>query len=520
LKKFSSKNSLKNKFEVLLILAILAIFALVVSLYGVRLMSKATEFSYQERQHILSLEKIKNELNKAKIDRQFILNTTAIAIKAASAVDTEILYVEELIFRVIGKGWLIDDARESVKRLYQGESLLNYNSNQYLTSDEALQFKDKIQWSLGASAKFGQGVRNLSFFIKNLVSVMVFISISFIIFMIYRISNRSLPPLAVLVERLEQISIGQLNITVEVDENNDQELVSLQKSTVKVVNNLRSLLSEINEAIKDISLVSNNTAELTKQTLDGIKIQKTEIELLSSSICEMSLAINEVASSASSAALEASSGDKAAKEGQEVVNTAVSTITDLASEVESSVKAIERIEEGNQQIVSVVRIIKDITDQTNLLALNAAIEAAHAGEFGRGFSVVADQVRVLAEQTEKSAMDIHHMVEELGNGTAVAVDIMNNSRKSALESVEQSHKTGDVISGITNSISTITAMNEQIASAAEEQSVVTDVISGNAKKISEIALVGEINAEKVSVTNEQLLVLSKKLSDTIKVFKL
>lgn len=330
MKKFSSKNSLKNKFEVLLILAI---FALVVSLYGVRLMSKATEFSYQERQHILSLEKIKNELNKAKIDRQFILNTTAIAIKAASAVDTEILYVEELIFRVIGKGWLIDDARESVKRLYQGESLLNYNSNQYLTSDEALQFKDKIQWSLGASAKFGQGVRNLSFFIKNLVSVMVFISISFIIFMIYRISNRSLPPLAVLVERLEQISIGQLNITVEVDENNDQELVSLQKSTVKVVNNLRSLLSEINEAIKDISLVSNNTAELTKQTLDGIKIQKTEIELLSSSICEMSLAINEVASSASSAALEASSGDKAAKEGQEVVNTAVSTITDLASEV-------------------------------------------------------------------------------------------------------------------------------------------------------------------------------------------
>ena len=154
-----------------------------------------------------------------------------------------------------------------------------------------------------------------------------------------------------------------------------------------------------------------------------------------------------------------------------------------------------------------MRIIKDITDQTNLLALNAAIEAAHAGEFGRGFSVVADQVRVLAEQTEKSAMDIHHMVEELGNGTAVAVDIMNNSRKSALESVEQSHKTGDVISGITNSISTITEMNEQIA-------------SGNAKKISEIALVGEINAEKVSVTNEQLLVLSKKLSDTIKVFKL
>lgn len=517
MKKLPSKNSLKNKFKILLVLSIVALF---VSLYGVRLMSKATEFSYQERQHILSLEKIINELNKAEIDRQYLLDTTVKAIKAASAVDTEIFYVEQLIFRVIGKGWLIDDARESVKRLSLGKNLLNSFSNQYLTSDEALQFNKKIEWSIGASAKFGEGVRDLSFFIKNVVSVMVFVSVFSIVFLIYRVLTNSLPPLAVLVERLEEIADGQLNIVVEVDENNDQELISLQQSVVKVADNLRHLLSNINGAINEISLVSSASAELTTDTLDGIKTQKSEIELLSSSISEMSLAINEVASSASGAALEASNSNKAAQEGQKVVSSAVSTITALSSEVELSVQAIERIEESNKQIVSVVKIIKDITDQTNLLALNAAIEAAHAGEFGRGFSVVADQVRVLAEQTEKSTMDIQHMIEELRSSTAAAVDIMNNSRDKALEGVEESNKTGDVITDIANSINTISAMNEQIASAAEEQSVVTDVISGNAKTISDIASEGEINAEKVSASNEQLLALSQKLSDSIKVFKL
>lgn len=512
-----SKNSLKYKFKVLLVLSIVALF---VSLYGVRLMSKATEFSYQEKVHILSLEKINNALNKAKIDRQILLDNTVKAIKAASAVDTEILYVEELIFRMLGKGWLIDDARESAKRLSLGKSLLNSSSNQYLTFDEALQFTKKIEWSIGASAKFGEGVRDLSFFIKNLVSVLVFVSVFMIVFLIYRLLTNSLPPLAVLVERLEEIADGQLNIVIEVDENNDQELISLQQSVVKVANNLRHLLNNIDGAIKEINIVSCTSGELTSNTLDGIKIQKTEIELLSSSIAEMSLAINEVASSASGAALEASNSNKTAQEGQKVVSSAVSTITALSSEVMSSVKAIERIEESNEQIVSVVKIIKNITDQTNLLALNAAIEAAHAGEFGRGFSVVADQVRVLAEQTEKSTMDIQHMIEELGSSTTSAVNIMNKSRAKALEGVEESNKTGDVITDIANSVSNISAMNDQISSAAEEQSVVTDVISGNAKKISDIASEGEINAEKVSASNQQLLALSQKLSDSIKVFKL
>jgi len=311
-----------------------------------------------------------------------------------------------------------------------------------------------------------------------------------------------------------------LDIQVEINDSYDKELVSLQKSMAKVVLNLRALLSEVSNAIDDMTTVSKSSSELTDRTLEGIKVQKSETELLSSSIREMSLAINEVASSASSAALEATDSDKAAREGKEVVEYAVSSIGELSAEVDLSVNAIERIEEGNKQIVSVVEIIKNITDQTNLLALNAAIEAAHAGEFGRGFSVVADQVRVLAQQTEKSTMDIQHMVEELRNGTAAAVDIMTSSKEKAAKSVEQASKTGDVIEDIANSVSAITTMNAQIASAAEQQSVVTDEISGNAKVISEISIEAEVNAEKVANANRQLVELSINLEKSIKVFKI
>lgn len=512
---FTRTNSLTYKFKALLSFSIAA---LLITLYGMRLMSKATEFSYQERQHILSLEKISNELMRVEIDRQSLLSKVTIAIEAANKVDSETFYFEKLLFRALGRGWLIDDARESSRRLSEGKNLLKNSSTQYLTSGEGEQFNDHVKWSLDASAKFGEGVRALSFFIKKLVTVMIIVSISVVIFIVYIISIRSLPPLAILVKRLEQISNGQLDITVEVNENYDSELVSLQKSAVKVVQNLRILIADISHAIDNISLVSSESVELTTHTLEGIKIQKTETELLSLSISEMSLAINEVASSASSAALEASKSDASAREGQEVVAFAVSSIRELSSELESSVKTIERIEEGNNQIVSVVKIIKDITDQTNLLALNAAIEAAHAGEFGRGFSVVADQVRVLAEQTEKSAMDIQQMVEELRRATTAAVVVMNISRKKASESVEETSKAGSVITGIANSISTITTMNEQIASAAEQQSVVTDGISGNARKISQIASEGEANAEKVSSSKIKLVSLSNNLKKSITAF--
>jgi len=510
-------NSLAYKFKALMLLSIAA---LCITLYGVRLMSKATDFSYQERQHILSLERLMSELGRSQSDAGQLNNHITIAIESANTVDATIFYFEELLFRMLGRGWIIDDARESSQRLSKAKVILNGFSNQYLKPEEVKQFSEHIKWSSDASTQFGQGVRELSYFIKTLVSVILFITISVIIILIYVISKRSLPPLSIVVNQLEEIANGQLAITIEVNDDYDEEIVSLQKSMDKVVRNLRTLLCEVSNAITEIVTVANNSSEITKTTLDGIKIQKSETELLSSSIGEMSLAITEVASSASNAALEASESDNAARGGQEIVEYAVSSIKALSAEVDLSVDAIERIEEGNKQIVSVVKIIKDITDQTNLLALNAAIEAAHAGEFGRGFSVVADQVRVLAEQTEKSTMDIQHMVEELRSGTSAAVGIMNSSKAKASEGVIQAIKTGTVIEGIANSVSAITTMNAQIASAAEQQSVVTDEISGNAKVISEIANEAEANAVIVANANQQLVELSVNLEESIKVFKI
>ena len=294
------------------------------------------------------------------------------------------------------------------------------------------------------------------------------------------------------------------------------EIGRIQLAMKNMVNSLQKMIGDIHLIVGELTLAANESAKITDQTLGGVKTQKSETELLSSSIREMSIAVNEVASSASNAALSATDGNKAAEKGKYVVVEAVESINALAAEVKSSVVAIQRIEAGSDKIGSVVKIIKDITTQTNLLALNAAIEAAHAGEFGRGFSVVADQVRVLAEQTESSTMEIQSMIKELRNSTQAAVEIMAHSQEQALLSVDKAQQAGSTIDEIVSAVSTITMMNEQIASAAEEQNVVTSEITGNAEVINNIAEEAEAGGNEVLKSNKKLIEISDKLASVIK----
>ncbi len=286
-----------------------------------------------------------------------------------------------------------------------------------------------------------------------------------------------------------------------------------------MVNGLQEMIGNIHLIVDELIDAANESAKITNKTLEGVKTQKNETELLSSSIREMSIAVNEVATSASSAALSAADGNKAAEKGKDVVVETVESINVLAADVESSVVAIQRIEAGSDKIGSVIKIIKDIIAQTNLLALNAAIEAAHAGEFGKGFSVVADQVRVLAEQTESSTMEIQAMIKELRNSTQAAVEIMAHSQEQALSSVDKAQQAGDTIDEIVSAVSSITMMNEPIASATEEQNVVTSEITGNAEVINSLVEKAEVVGNEVLKANKNLIEISDRLSLVVKKFE-
>ena len=510
-----NRNSLKYQFKLLVVSSFIA---LIVTFFGIRLMSNAIDFSFQERQHSLSLERVNNELNKITVNKTVLITNIETAMNAAGTIDDSLFMVEKLLIRLISYGFLIDNADKSHTRLLQAQKYLNEIPSNALTADEVSAVKEHVTWSINESKPFGEGVLGLGILISIIVSVLVFVGVGGTIGMVFRLQSKTVPPLEAAVKELEFIAKGDLTVNITTDA--DGEVGRMQTALKHMVTNIQKIILSINEVSIELASEVNTLSLITQDTLAGIKQQNSETELLSSSIREMSLAINEVASSASNAALSASESNDAAKIGQEVVESAVSSIKNLSHEVDKSVHAIERIEEGSTQIVSVVKIITDITAQTNLLALNAAIEAAHAGEFGRGFAVVADQVRLLADQTEKSTMEIRNMVEELRGATVDAVSIMNKSKEQASTSVEQSSKTGEVIDEIAGAVSNITMMNEQIASAAEEQNVVTAEITKHSEVITDIAEKAELGADKISSVNENILRLSKELNKSVSAFEI
>lgn len=509
-------NELTLKSQLKIMIGI-GVFALLVTLYGVRLMGKANDFSYLEHQHSQSISIANVELSRNEINRSLITEQVKSAYKAAISADNVVFSIERLFFRILGQGWIIDLAEDSKTNLKNGIFILENKEELPLINSEKQAIDLVMAKSLSYSSQFGQGVKNLSTTIKYFVAFFIAVCVGGLIFLILNILRTTIPSLEETVKTLEKMSDGDLNVNV--NKNASGEVGRMQVAMKKMVDGLQEMIENIHLIVEKLICAANESAKVTNRTLEGVKTQKDETELLSSSIREMSIAVNEVASSASNAALSATDGNKAAEKGKDVVVEAVESINVLAAEVESSVAAIQRIEVDSDKIGSVVKIIKGITDQTNLLALNAAIEAAHAGEFGRGFSVVADQVRVLAEQTESSTMEIQTMIKELRNSTQAAVDIMAHSQEQALSSVDKAQQAGDTIDEIVSAVSTITMMNEQIASATEEQNVVTSEITGNAEVINSIAEKAEVGGNEVLKSNNNLIEISDTLSSVVKKFK-
>ena len=211
---------------------------------------------------------------------------------------------------------------------------------------------------------------------------------------------------------------------------------------------------------------------IVKQTEDGARRQQSETEEVSRAMSEMADSVQDVARSAAKAADTTLEAEERAKIGQQVVVKAVGVISNLAAEVERSADVIHELETDSESIGKILLVIKGIADQTNLLALNAAIEAARAGEQGRGFAVVADEVRSLSARTQQATVEIQQTIERLQQKSRQAVTVMQQSREMAQVGVNQASSAGEALEDITRMIATISDQNSQIAIAAEQQSAV------------------------------------------------
>lgn len=272
--------------------------------------------------------------------------------------------------------------------------------------------------------------------------------------------------------------------------------------------------------VLDLNRSAAESADSAIQRNANIRHQQDEITMVATAVTEMASATQEIAGNAENTAKSASQAVDLTQEGHQQVNQSQTSIGNLAKEVNSAVGIIEDLNGHAQKISSILATIRSIAEQTNLLALNAAIEAARAGEQGRGFAVVADEVRVLSQRTHTSTEEIQSMIETLQSTTQEAVSVMSDSHHLAETSVKDVDNAGGSIENIAAQINVISDMATQIASAAEEQSSVTAEISRNTEGVQEVANQMASEAETGAKQAEALKLLADSLEEEIKRYKL
>lgn len=331
------------------------------------------------------------------------------------------------------------------------------------------------------------------------------------------ITQMVVSPLQHVVQVAEKIASGDL--TEDLPTDRQDELGQLMQAMQKMSVSLRDLINNLTLGIAQLATATEEMATISEQNSAGVNQQKEETEQVATAMNEMAATVQEVARSAEEASGAATESSEQATVGEQVVQKTIGQIKSLAHEVTKSAKSIGELKEQSNNIGSVLDVIKSIADQTNLLALNAAIEAARAGEAGRGFSVVAEEVRALAFRTQESTGQIEQLISTLQQKAEAAVSNMNNSSSLADNTLESADGAGDAIKAINNAVTSIQQMNQQIAAAALQQSTVAEEINRSIFSIRDVAEQSATASQETAAASSDLSRLGTELQQIASQFK-
>ncbi|MDO6784996.1 methyl-accepting chemotaxis protein [Neptunomonas phycophila] len=388
---------------------------------------------------------------------------------------------------------------------------------------------DEFKWMIGTGfyiddiedklavtqKKVNADIQNTMLIIAALGALLLVVFVLIALWMSSKITR----PLRDVAEALADISAGEGDLTRRLTVSTGDEVGLVATGFNNFADKIQHLVVDLKKSIQELSRSTEQMNQVVKKTNADVQRQRHETTQTAAAVHEMAATAQEVASNAGGAASAADQADHATSDGQKEVEATISALQQLYQDVNRSSEVISRLDDDADKIGSVVNVIKEIADQTNLLALNAAIEAARAGEYGRGFSVVADEVRTLANRTQESTQEIQMMIERLLTGAREAVSVMETSRSQGETTVERAAKASESLGVITASVSTINNMNMQIASAAEEQTAVADEISSSVQQIADIAEHSAKNADNLEATTNEMSRLEKRLQSLVGHFK-
>ncbi|KTD97936.1 MULTISPECIES: methyl-accepting chemotaxis protein [unclassified Pseudoalteromonas] len=355
---------------------------------------------------------------------------------------------------------------------------------------------------------------------RNLIILNAVVMIVAVIAFSYFIGRSVLLPTRLAANMMKDISQGEGDLTRTLNEEGNDEISKLSHSFNLFVSKMRESLEHVSKSANDVNEHAHTVDDSTKTSQSFIELQNDSSTQVAAAMEQMTHQIHDVSSNAEAAEQAANDAAQNASTGKHVVAETITAIETLSANIETVSRVTEDLANESQNIGSVLDVIRSISEQTNLLALNAAIEAARAGEHGRGFAVVADEVRTLASRTGQSTDEIQSMISKLQEGTRAAVDAVKASQTLSVSTVEQASSANNSLNEIERLVSIITEMNSQIARATEQQTQAADEVNLRINDLSQSTEQSLDNTKQLNSASDKLKQSSTELSSIVNRFKL